>query len=94
MEEKESGLTGALMWGTGSVLPVSKIELQGDTLLVERPVASRGGESPTLKVVARRDSDGLKLESSILKLNGETEAGPRLRDGTADPCRRRRIWQR
>lgn len=85
VEEKESGLAGALMWGTGSVLPVTKIELQGDALLLERPVASRGGESPTLKVVARRDSDGLKLESSILKLNGEMEAGPRAEGRDSGP---------
>lgn len=75
VEEKDSGLSAALMWGTGSVLKATKVERQGDTLVVERPVASRGGESPTLKVMARRDGEGLKVESSILKLDGQVEAG-------------------
>jgi hypothetical protein len=73
VEEHDAAITGSLMWGTGSVLPLSKIEVRGEGLYMERPVASRGGESPTLRVVARRGPTGLALTSSILKLDGTTE---------------------
>jgi hypothetical protein len=59
ISETNGQLKGSLLWGGGSVLPVTSTEVQGDTLIVKRV---NGGRQKTIEtIVAKLDGDNLKL---------------------------------
>ena len=66
IEQQDGKLTGSILWGGGSVVPVTSARVDGDTLVVTRvyEVRRSGATEPsreTETITATRDGDNLKL---------------------------------
>jgi len=65
VEEKDGALKGSILWGGGSVLPVTTVKVDGDTLIVTRVSA------PPKKAVKGKESAGPETETIKAKLDGD-----------------------
>lgn len=63
--DKDGQLAGSILWGGGSVVPVNRVRVEGDRLVVTRVEESRGRDGKQHKttetITATRDDDTLKL---------------------------------
>lgn len=77
--EKEGQLTGSILWGGGSVVPVTRINVESDSLVVTRLHESRQRDAEG-RTVVRKSTETLtgRLDGDTLKLTTSTEA----EDGT------------
>ncbi len=66
--EKDGQLQASILWGGGSVLPVTSAKVEGDQLVLTRVHALRqksaAGKTITETITARRSGDTLKLATS------------------------------
>src|SRR5689334_18283893 len=71
--ETNGELKGSLLWGGGSVLPVTSTKVEGDTLIVTRVNESRSKDADG-KTVVKKTTETItgKLEGDILKLSTAT----------------------
>ena len=77
--EEGGQLKGSILWGGGSVVPVTSIKVDGDTLIVTRENQSRQrdteGKSEMKKsietITAKVDGDNLKLTTSTIGADGK-----------------------
>ena len=70
--EKDGKLAGSILWGGGSVLPVSSVTVDGDTLVVTRVNESKKKDA-TGKSVVSRDTETIKAKLDGDKLALTTE---------------------
>lgn len=82
IEEKDGALSGSILWGGGSVLPVASVAVEGGTLVVTRihesrkpgpdgkPVAVK--ETETIRATA--NGDALSLTTERVKADGKKTA--------------------
>jgi 3-keto-disaccharide hydrolase len=61
IEDQGGKLSAQIMWGSGSVLPVDGVKLDGQTLILTRTQQSRRGGKVTETITARRTGDSLAL---------------------------------
>jgi hypothetical protein len=66
--EEAGRLKGSILWGGGSVLPVTSTKVEGDTLVVTRVSGSR--QKTTETITARLDGDRMKLTTSTVDADG------------------------
>lgn len=78
IEEKDGALQGSILWGGGSVVPVTSTKVQGDTLVVTRISENKknaGGkekkEKVTETITATASGDDLKLVTVKSKEDGK-----------------------
>jgi len=79
-QDPDGKLSGSLLWGGGSVVPVAAVELEGDALIVTR--ISRTGKKDadgkplvvTETITARADGDDLKLTTVKTQPDGTQSA--------------------
>jgi len=75
VDEKDGQLSASLLWGGGSVKPVSSTRVEGRQLIITRDQVQRGGKDKTQKIVetitATRDGKKLNLITEKTKPNGE-----------------------
>src|SRR5262245_43966803 len=75
--EDGAQLKGSILWGGGSVVPVTSTKVEGDTLILTRVNESqpKGADGKTLKttetITAKLDGDALKLTTSTLGDDGQ-----------------------
>jgi hypothetical protein len=77
--EEGGQLKGSLLWGGGSVLPVTSTKVEGDTLIVTRVNESRSKDADgktvvkktTETITAKLDGDNLKLTTSTADDDGK-----------------------
>jgi hypothetical protein len=77
--ETNGQLEGSILWGGGSVVPVTSTKVEGDTLIVTRVNESRRrdaeGQSVISKttetITARREGDSLKLTTATTGADGK-----------------------
>ena len=77
--ETNGELKGSLLWGGGSVLPVSSTKVEGDTLIVTRVNESRSKDADgktvvkksTETITAKVDGDKMKLTTSTVGDDGK-----------------------
>ncbi len=82
VEAKDGALSGSILWGGGSVVPVSGVTVEGDTLLVTRVYESKkpgpDGKPVAVKetetIRAKADGDALALTTERLKADGKRTA--------------------
>jgi hypothetical protein len=75
-------LKGSLLWGGGSVLPVTSAKVEGDTLIVTRVNESRQKDAEgktvlkktTETITARLDGDNMKLTTSTTGDDGGADS--------------------
>lgn len=80
--EEGGQLKGSILWGGGSVVPVTSTKVEGDTLIVARQNQSRQrdaeGKSVTKKstetITAKLEGDNLKLTTSTVDADGKVRA--------------------
>jgi hypothetical protein len=63
-------LSAQIMWGSGSVLPVQSMKLDGDTLVLNRSQNSRRGGTVTETITATRTGDTLNLTTVKKRADG------------------------
>ncbi len=68
IEEKDGALKGSILWGGGSVVPVTSTKVEGDTLIVTRVAGAK-----------KKDKDGKEQQDKVTetitaKLSGDTLA--------------------
>ncbi len=70
--EKDGKLSGSILWGGGSVVPVKEVEVKGDTLIVTRiHEAPRDPKKiSTETITATLDGDNLKLTTVTKRPDG------------------------
>jgi hypothetical protein len=81
--ETNGALKGSILWGGGSVVPVTTTKIEGDTLIVTRPNELRQKDAAGKTVVkkgietitAKLNGDDMKLTTVIVSNDGETR-GP------------------
>jgi hypothetical protein len=65
VEEKDGQLQAGILWGGGSVKPVTSVKVEGDRLVITRVQVQRGGADKGKKITetisATRSGDNLKL---------------------------------
>src|ERR1051325_6234105 len=74
VQEQDGQLKGSILWGGGSVLPVTSAKTEGDTLIVTRVNESRQKDATgktvtktsTETITARLDGDNMKLTTSTV----------------------------
>lgn len=79
VEEKDGKLAGSILWGGGSVVPVTSTKVDGDKLVITRvskgkakqPDGSEKEETTTETITATRDGDALKLVTVKAKDDGK-----------------------
>jgi hypothetical protein len=73
--QEKGGLEAGILWGGGSVKPVSSVKVEGDQLVITRiAVGRRGpdkGKKITETITAKRSGDSLKLVTVKAKLDGK-----------------------
>ena len=69
--EANGKLSGSILWGGGSVLPVESVKVAGDQLVVTR-LSGKGKDRVTETITATRDGDDLKLATVKTRANGST----------------------
>jgi len=82
VEEKGGALSGSILWGGGSVVPVTGVTVEGDTLVVTRvsnkKVKDKEGkeveEKTTETIKGMREGDVLKLTTEKAKADGKASA--------------------
>ena len=72
--EQDGQLKGQLLWGGGSVLPVSSVKVDGDTLVITRVQKGRGGAVTTETITGKADGDEMKL-TTVKSQEGKPEFG-------------------
>ena len=74
--EKDRKLSGSLLWGGGSVLPVDSVEVKGDTLIVTRlhKDAKKPENSVTETITGKLDGNTLNL-TTVKTRPGKPETG-------------------
>ncbi len=90
--EKDSKLSGSILWGGGSVLPVDDVKVEGDKLIVTRisregPRGAAGKASRTTTtetITAVLDGDNLKL-TTVKQRDGGAEFGKATFTGKRQP---------
>ncbi len=78
--EEATQLKGSILWGGGSVVPLTSAKVDGDTLILTRVNDSRQKDADgktvvkrtTETITAKLDRDNLKLATSTLGDNGKT----------------------
>lgn len=83
VEQQGDALKGSILWGGGSVVPVTSTTVEGDRLIVTRVSESRQKDAEgktvvkksTETITATRDGDQLKLTTSTVGADGKTR-GP------------------
>ncbi|MBM3335958.1 DUF1080 domain-containing protein [Candidatus Sumerlaeota bacterium] len=89
VEEQDGALKGSVLWGGGSVLPVSSVKVDGDTLIVTRVLAppptkvakgekgEKAGKAAKAKAPARRTTETIKakVEGDKMSLTIERDRG-------------------
>ncbi len=76
--EKDGKLSASILWGGGSVLPVSAVKVEGDKLVITRLQESqRGGKKTTATetITATRAGDSLNL-TTVTKRGDGSESKP------------------
>jgi len=74
LQESRGQLKGEILWGGGSVLPVSSARIEGNTLVIQRIYESKPGDASGNAVIAREvETIKAKLEGDDLKLTTERE---------------------
>lgn len=79
VEEKDGALSGSILWGGGSVLPVAGVATEGDTLVVTRihelkkpgPDGKPGVVRETETIRAKAAGDALSLTTERVKADGK-----------------------
>lgn len=78
VEEKDGALSGSVLWGGGSVVPVQGVKLDGDKLIVTRISKGKAKdgkeEKITETITATASGDELKLTTSKAKEDGKAFA--------------------
>jgi hypothetical protein len=75
VEEKDGALSSSILWGGGSVVPTTRTQLEGGTLIVIREQKNKEGKVSTETITAKADGDALAL--TVLKRNAAgNETGP------------------
>ena len=96
-------LKGSILWGGGSVLPVTSTKVEGDTLIVTRVNESRQKDADgktvvkktTETITAKLDGDNLKLTTSTVGDDGKVRGRAATSPASAfRPCRPRPTWPR
>lgn len=59
--EKDGNLAGSILWGGGSVLPVTSIKVEGDALVITRVQKGKAGAVTTETITGKADGDEMKL---------------------------------
>jgi hypothetical protein len=79
--ERNGGLAADILWGTGSVVPVDRVSIEGDNLVLtrfhrweERKEGKTVRHSETETITAHRDGDNLKLSTVTRKEDGSSTA--------------------
>lgn len=74
VEEKEGALKGSILWGGGSVVPVTSTKVDGDTLVVTRVSESKKKDA-TGKQVTTRETETIRarIQGDNLQLTTERE---------------------
>jgi len=67
--ETNGELKGSILWGGGSVLPVTSTRIEGDTLVVTR--VNGGRQKTTETITAKLDGDHMKLTTSTVGDDGK-----------------------
>jgi len=71
--ENHGKLEGSILWGGGSVVPVTRVSVEGDTLVVRRVRSRRGKAAREADVIrATLDGDQMKLTIQRETANGKT----------------------
>src|SRR5690349_9266831 len=70
IEQKDGKLSGSLLWGGGSVLPVEEVKVDGQTLTVTR----KQGKG-THRLTGTVNGDVLSLNSSMISGDGSSGKG-------------------
>jgi len=76
--EKEGKLSASILWGGGSVLPVSTVKVEGNKLIITRlQESARGGKKATITetITATLDGNNLKL-TTVTKRGDGSETKP------------------
>ena len=76
VEDKGGALSGSVLWGGGSVLPVQGVKIDGDKLLVTRISKAKNAktnteEQVTETITATASGDDLKLTTDKAKADGK-----------------------
>ena len=76
IEEKDGALTGSILWGGGSVLPVQGVKVAGDTLTVTRITKAKNAKTntedqTTETITAKVSGDDLNLTTVKAKADGK-----------------------
>jgi hypothetical protein len=98
--EEGAQLKGSILWGGGSVLPVTSTKVEGDTLIVTRVTESRQKDADgktvvkktTETITAKLDGDNLKLTTSTLATMEKCADAPTSPASAFRPCRPRPTW--
>ncbi len=77
VEDKDGQLTGSILWGGGSVLPVSSVRVDGGTLVITRIHQQRrpGAAEPSVEtetIKATLEGDTMTLNSQRDRADGKT----------------------
>ena len=79
VEEKDGALKGSILWGGGSVLPVTSVKVDGDTLVVTRVSQSSRKDAQGKEVVTREtETIKAKLEGDKMSLTTERDRGGKV----------------
>jgi hypothetical protein len=73
VEEKEHKLAASILWGGGSVLPVSTVKVEGDKLVLTRVYPPQRGDkksASTETITATVEGDNLKLTTTTKRGDG------------------------
>lgn len=77
VEQKDGQLKSSILWGGGSVLPVDRTKMDGDTLVLERDqkIRRRDGKvnEITEKIIAKVSGDELSLTQIMPRRDGNGE---------------------
>lgn len=83
--EKDGKLAGSILWGGGSVLPVSSIKVEGDALVITRVQKGKGGAVMTETITGKADGDEMKLTTVKSQPQREAEFGRAAFTGKRTP---------
>jgi hypothetical protein len=70
VEESGGKLSAQIMWGSGSVLPVDDVNIDGPTLVLTRKQQSRRGGQVIETITAKRSGDSLALTTIKKRADG------------------------
>ncbi|MCX8037172.1 MAG: DUF1080 domain-containing protein [Candidatus Sumerlaeia bacterium] len=85
VEEKNGVTTASILWGGGSVLPVTTVKVEGDMLIITRVTggapkkAAKGADAAKTKAPARvTETIKAKIDGDTLNLTTERESGGKV----------------